>query len=110
MLNIKIKKIKGYTAKSVMTGLCYAQRAVAADLTANDSIAGPHERILALHAAQLSDKFNGIAAKEQNQYTIKLTEVEAEAFRQIWGRLVLDYKAYGAVQVQNLLNEINRQL
>lgn len=106
MIKIQIRKGKHHTAKSVMTGLCYAQKTIAAQMAeAEDE---PHDILLSLHASQLSDKFSKIAAKEQKQYTIKLSETEAEAFRQIWGRLVLDYKAYGAVHIQNLLNEINQ--
>lgn len=107
-LVIKIRKGKHHTAKSKMTGLYHAQQHIAEAIAKGISTA--HDTLMLLHALEIRELFRDMASKPQQQYTIKLTVVQAEAYRQMWGGLDLKYEAYGAVQVQDLLNEINREL
>lgn len=107
-ITIKIRKGKHHTAKSIVTGLSHAQQEMANALVR--VMKTTHDTLLLLHAVEMRDMLRELCQRQQQQYTLKLTVIQAEAYRQLWGRMDLKYEAYGAVQVQDLLNEINRVL
>lgn len=113
MIRITIKDDKGGKACNKMIALIDAQHMIAEVLVREINSTTIYHTLLLLHAVELRDMFSQKLHRPRNpqkKYTITLTATQAEAYRLIWGKLKLNYGAYGAIYIQSMLDEINREI
>lgn len=109
-IKIVIKTDRQGKALTKMLALRNAQTFIAGLLADSKLDKHPYDMLLMLHAISIQKLLNKKLHTERSRYTISLTLHEAEAFRLMWGRFNLDYQHAGGLHVQNLLNDINREM
>jgi len=67
-----------------------------------------HTELLFVHLLAFHHRLRIMAVKDQNTYTVCMSEVEQMAFRQVWNKEPFDATDWGGLIVRSILDKIDK--